>query len=294
LVGGLMGKNKEFWETKKLNNRTYLDFYERLMELSINMFEWVNLPDTMDERYLELALFARGKAVIFKDPVMGYLSLNVMYGGRLNIYEEPIERTAYSVGREYNYPLTEDNSVIVYNNRLRTPSMLTIENYAMRLYEIQRAIDTNVKQQKTPFFVKGSEEQMLSLRNVYSQYSGNMPVIMVDESFKADEMMVFQTPAPYVADSLQTLLKMTWADVYTYLGIENNVSDKKERLVSGEVDSSLAVVEANRLTKLNARKAACEKFNRMFGTDIDVQFRQIAIYDSVTDFPSLIGDDYVE
>lgn len=254
-----MGKNKEFWETKKLNNRTYLDFYERLMELSINMFEWVNLPDTMDERYLELALFARGKAVIFKDPVMGYLSLNVMYGGRLNIYEEPIERTAYSVGREYNYPLTEDNSVIVYNNRLRTPSMLTIENYAMRLYEIQRAIDTNVKQQKTPFFVKGSEEQMLSLRNVYSQYSGNMPVIMVDESFKADEMMVFQTPAPYVADSLQTLLKMTWADVYTYLGIENNVSDKKERLVSGEVDSSLAVVEANRLTKLNARKAALNR-----------------------------------
>ena len=62
------------------------------------MFEWVNLPDTMDERYLELALFARGKAVIFKDPVMGYLSLNVMYGGRLNIYEEPIERLIRLVG----------------------------------------------------------------------------------------------------------------------------------------------------------------------------------------------------
>ena len=55
------------------NQRTYLQYVNRLTELSISMFDWKNLPSTIDARFLELALFNDGIAVFFNDEVMGYL-----------------------------------------------------------------------------------------------------------------------------------------------------------------------------------------------------------------------------
>ena len=53
-----MAKRKtDFWESATMNNATYLQYYNRLTELSISMFEWTGLPDTVDPRFLELCLF---------------------------------------------------------------------------------------------------------------------------------------------------------------------------------------------------------------------------------------------
>ena len=59
--------NREFWESAKNNNYTFRQYFNRLAELSISMFEWKNLPDTVDERFLELSLFKDGKAIFFKE-----------------------------------------------------------------------------------------------------------------------------------------------------------------------------------------------------------------------------------
>ena len=61
-----------YWESSWLNNRTYQYYYNRLTELAISMFEWQNLPDSVDARFLELSLFATGMAVFFKDDELGY------------------------------------------------------------------------------------------------------------------------------------------------------------------------------------------------------------------------------
>lgn len=62
-----MGRRKKtnFDESLLMNNATYMQYFNRLMELSVSMFEWKNLPSTCDVRYLELALFNNGSAVFF-------------------------------------------------------------------------------------------------------------------------------------------------------------------------------------------------------------------------------------
>ena len=60
-------KNDKFIESALMNNRTYIQYYNRLTELALSMFEWKGLPDTVDPRFLEMCLFADGKAVFFKD-----------------------------------------------------------------------------------------------------------------------------------------------------------------------------------------------------------------------------------
>ena len=44
--------NREFWQSAYSNDRTFLMYYNRLTELATSMFEWKNLPDTIDQRYL--------------------------------------------------------------------------------------------------------------------------------------------------------------------------------------------------------------------------------------------------
>lgn len=269
-----MGKAKrENWESALLNNRTYLQYYNRLLELAINMYEWKNLPDTIDERFLELTLFSDGMAVFFRDDILGDLCLQCMIGGNLDVYRIPIERTAYATNG-YQMQLNNTNSVIIFNNYTHTNSMLDIEMFARRLYEIDRTIDVNVKAQKTPVLIRATENQRLTLKNLYMQYDGNEPFIFGDKNLDMDGIKALKTDAPYVADKLNILKRQIWNEALTYLGIENSNTEKKERLVSDEVTTNLGGVEAQRFCRLNARRQAAKQINKMFGLNIQVDFRQ--------------------
>lgn len=270
-----MGKGKrEKWESALLNNRTYLQYYNRLLELAINMYEWKNLPDTVDERFLELTLFSDGMAAFFQDDGgLGYLCLQCMIGGELDVYRIPIDRTAYATNG-YQMHLNNQNSVIVFNNYTHTNSMLDVEMYARRLYEIQRAIDVNVKAQKTPLIIRATENQRLTMKNLYMQYDGNEPFIFGDKQLDLDGIKVLKTDAPYVADKLYILKRQVWNEALTYLGIENSNTEKRERLVSDEITSNLGGVAAQRFCRLNARRKSAEQINKMFGLNIQVDYRE--------------------
>lgn len=163
-------------DAKALNQDTFLDYYYKLENIAISMFEWSNLPDTVDERFLEMCLIERGVAVWFRDEIIGDLALNVMWRGPLNVYNIPIKRKAYATNG-YQKNLTAEDSVLIYNNFMRTPLVSMITLYAQRLAEIERAIDVNVKAQKTPVAITAEDSQVFSMKQVYAQYDGNEPVI---------------------------------------------------------------------------------------------------------------------
>ena len=267
-----MGRKKNRWPSAQINNQTYIDYYQRLMEFAINMFEWRNLPPTVDERFLELTLYEKGYCLYFNDEVVGNLALTCTIGGMLDVYRIPTERRAFAVNG-YNKICTSQDSVLIFNNYLHTPTILTIELFARRLYEIERTIDVNVKAQKTPTLVLASEQQRLTMKNLYMQYDGNEPFIFGDKDMEFDGIKCLKTDAPYVADKLQVLKHQIWNEALTFCGIENSNQDKKERLVADEVGSNYGNIEAQRNVMLNARRQAADKINRMFGTNIEVGFR---------------------
>ena len=236
------------------------------------MIKWKNLPPTVDERFLELALFADGMAVFFKDEVLGFLALRTMIGGQLNVYQIPNTRRAYA-SNGYNRDLDETNSVIIFNNRLHTNSTMEVDMYAEKLYDIDRAIIVNSKAQKTPVLIMCDENQRLTMKNMYMQYEGNSPVIYGDSNLNPNSMKVFKTDAPFVADRLYSLKTEIWNEAISYFGISNVNNTKKERMVVDEVIRNQGGVVASRYSRLEARKQACEMINEMFGTDISCDFR---------------------
>lgn len=268
-----MKKDKQFWESAKMNNANYNMYYDRLTELAISMFDWKNLPDSIDSRFMELSLMRDGMCVFFKDEVMGYLALRTIIGGHLNVYQIPTLRTAYA-SNGYNRQLNEDDSVIIFNNLLHTNTQPFINLYAKRLWQLDRIIDVNANAQKTPILVTCDETQRLTMKNLYMQYEGNMPVIFGDKNLSPNSLKTLSTQAPYVADKLYQLKTQIWNEALTFLGISNLNIQKKERLVADEVVRNQGGVIASRYSRLNARRMACNQINKMFGLDIEVNYHE--------------------
>lgn len=269
-----MGRRKTYFdESAILNNRTYVQYVNRLTELAISMFEWKGLPESVDSRYIELHLFSNGCMVYFDDEVMGNLCLDCTYNGGLDVYGYPILRRAYSSYNGYNRLLKDSNSVIIWNNLLHIPSEADIRAYARRLWMLDRIIDVNANAQKTPILVQGNEKQRLSLVNLYKEYDGNAPVIFGDSSLNTEGLKSISTGAPYVADRIYELKTQIWNEALTYLGISNINIQKKERLITDEVTRNQGVTVASRYSRLEARRQAVEKINVMFGTNIEVSYR---------------------
>lgn len=274
-----MSRNKrnpltEFEDSMILNNRTYQQYLQRLTELSISMFEWKNLPPTVDPRYLELHLFENGCVVYFNDDVIGDLCLDCITSGRLDVYGYPLLRRAYSSYNNYQKLLKSSNSVIIYNNMLRTNSILDVKMFARRLYNLDRIIDVNANAQKTPVLVRASEKQRLTMLNLYKEYDGNAPFIFGDRNLDMNSLTVLKTDAPFIADKIYTLKTQVWNEALTYLGISNINITKKERLITDEVTRNQGGTIASRYSRLQSRREAVEKINAMFGTNIEVNYRE--------------------
>ena len=265
-------RDREFWESAELNNAAYIQYYDRLTELSISMFEWRNLPDTVDPRFLELTLFSNGMAVFFKEED-DYLALQCAISGPLDVYRIPVRRRAYAVNG-FNRELDNKNSVIIYNNMLHKNSMLDVRMFARDLYNLDRAISVNANAQKTPILIRCAENERLSLENVYMNYDGNKPVIFADKQLNPNALTVLKTDAPYVADKLYTLKTQKWNEALTYLGISNVNITKRERLITDEVTRNQGGTIASRYSRLESRRQACKQINEMFGLDIQCDYRE--------------------
>lgn len=293
-------QSRQFWQSARKNKGSWLQYYNRLVELSVSMFEWKNLPDTVDPRFLELVLFSQGMAVFFKDkdlnlkldidgnnvvplPIAGeqskaenegsYLALRTMIGGHLNVYEIPTIRQAYA-SNGYHMPLDETNSVIIFNNLIHTDSQLDVRIFAERLYNLDRAIDVNANAQKTPILIQASETERLTMKQLYMKYEGNEPFIFGDKGLNVDGLKVLKTDAPFVADKLYKLKNDIWNEALTYLGISNVNTQKKERMVTSEVTQSQGGTIASRYSRLEARRQACKQINEMFNLDVWCDFRE--------------------
>lgn len=280
-------RKSSFGESLGMNNKSYIQYYNRLTELAISMFEWKNLPDSIDERFLEMCLFSDGMCVFFEDDVLGFLALQVLIGGNLNVYRIPKDRTAYATNG-YHKKLNENNSVIIFNNYLHTNSMLDVEMFSKRLYNLDRAIDVNANAQKTPILIQCDESQRLTMLNMYKQYDGNEPFIFGTKALDTKGFNVLKTDAPYVCDKLYELKSQLWNEALTYLGISNTNVTKKERMISDEVMRNMGGVIASRYSRLETRRKACKEINNMFGLNIDVDYR--ADYREADDELMLTGD----
>ena len=249
-----------------LNNATYNDYYDRLKLIAISLFNWDGLEEVAgvgSNRFLELCLYNTGRACFVKDEKLGFLALNANPSDKLNVYQLPEKIQAWSVG--YTKQFDFDKVVYIMNNELMRPTRNSIELFAYRLYETERTIDVNLKAQKTPVLLEGDKKTMLTLKNAYMQYDGNIPFIFGSKTFElGSKINALKTDAPYLIDKLELHKHEIWNECLTFLGIDNANTDKKERLITDEVESNNEIIKYYLNCFYKTRKKASEEINKMF------------------------------
>ena len=279
-------KNKTFFESLQLNVSTFYDYLDRFRRIALARFEWVNLPESMDSRWLELCLYNYGKAGVLKDENLGIINTKCtgtminMYGLPTNLhcfsFDYDTERVLFTGINEINGNDTSKEAVLVMNDIDMIPSVNSMELFALRLAECDRTNDVNIKALKFPVVIVTSENQKLTVENLYDQYDGNKPIIFGDNMQLIENFRCINTEAPIILKDIDTHKKELWNEALSYLGINNINIEKKERAVTDEINSNNELINLNLESYLAPRLKACKQINDLFGftgTDKEISVR---------------------
>lgn len=245
----------------------------------MNRCIWEGFSETVDIPTLEYGLLANGNVCFFEDPVIGELALMGAPGGVIDVYNLPVEYYIHTASGYSNTLRTsrfdpEQSGVIIWDNAMRVAPLMAINDFAIRITDALRSADVNVNNQKTMNVILCDEAQRLSFINLMKNYDGNVPHMLADKNLLRGEdgFQVCRIETPFVADKLWTYITNIWNDFLTWCGIENATNQKRERLVSDEVNANYGNVEMERHVTLQTRQIAADQINRLFGLDIKVRF----------------------
>lgn len=268
-----MKKINEIDLAMMINDATMTDYLDRFRMLATSLFTWKNLDKIAGigaSRFLEQTLYEYGKACFVNDPEIGLKVLKVNPSDKVNIYNLPIKVNAFSF--EYNKMFDFDDIVYILNNEIEKPTIESLKLFAFRLYDTERTIDVNLNAQKTPVLIEGDTKSILTLKNAYMQFTGNMPVLYGNKTFElSNKLNVLKTDAPFIIDKLDIHKHQIFNEALTILGIDNANTDKKERLITNEVESNEDLVNYYLNCWYKTRKRACDEINDKFLRDSDTK-----------------------
>ena len=246
-----------------------------MLNRTINMFEYENLPDTIPKRILERYLQLDGKTLFFEHEGSYY----VAFGNWSGLPDEYYEPKHYIVNNPYlpinkEFTIGED-SILIKNDSCMFGLRDTFRAYATQMAENDLSIriadinsrmisilttpDDNTKQSAEQFFKKVESGELSAL--------------------PSSDFLKDITSVPYASGSsasvsltslieLQQYLKASWMND---IGLNSNFNMKRESLNSGETDLNEDSLLPTPADMLQQRKIACEQINDMYGLNIKVE-----------------------
>lgn len=252
---------------------TYEMYLREMLSLAENVFAFDEVPENVDISYVNRNLLQKGAVVWFKDEVMGTIALPfTTRQSKFDIYGNPTEVDARAYNGRYFRRLKKDEFVIMYDNASRYPIYADIIQMAERIALCVKTNDVNIKQQRTPRIWKTSQDMKKSVEDIINNVDCLEEDVTTYDSIEWDDLQAVMAPAPYVADKIDMHLDKLWAEFYRLIGVANIVEQKKERLITDEMNASQGGTIASRYSRFEPRADAIKKINKKFGENMSVYY----------------------
>lgn len=267
------------------------------MNLLINRYKYNGLPESVNERIIELSFLLRGAAMVAEVDGNHY-SLMCAPGADYNIYGEPTKAWGYGMNgfnREFNLyvrgsdegPLTlrgvsgtnatsNYNAVMGWDNKARYPYVNYLIAECTRLADIQRSNDVIRANLKRPAIVACEETQVNTVRNAFKNKDENEDVIVISAAgLNIDSVKVWDLKTdPTLLAAFADDYERHEAHLRERAGLFSNPNqDKKERLLVDEVNANDEETQSSEDICLTMRKQFCEDLNNAFGLNVSVELR---------------------
>lgn len=288
--GKLTGKKL----TKFKNDLVFQNVFSRLLTKAVSRWHFEGLPDTTDERTINLSSIWYGGFELFeKDGSI--LSLPaVPDGGGINIYGNfnkfwVFSRNAlfnekvdtYIRGSEEDTFLNRGTSgvlgsskpkgVYIWENQIRYPFINIIIYYSQAIADATRTLDVCRVNLKSPYIITAEESIVNTVRGFFRERDRNEEYIISSGIFPADKVNIL--PLEQNEQSLTACTQLIeWLEGHfdELCGIDANTQiDKKgENLIQDEVSINDMRTQLNIDTCVDEINKNLEDFNRLFGYDI--------------------------
>jgi len=271
-------ESKKFFYGDKSVNETYDEVVHMLRNKYYNIYrsnfktEGLNYRE---EQYVMNKLWNNGTIAAFKIKHTDQLGYANWARVTWDMYGEP---ETVNLINEYGSPLvptniiTVDKDVVIgYAQSNRKAIKMIVEWYIRRIAQVECIINTNLHLQKMPFVIPVSDkEEKNKLEDAVQRILNNELVICVD----GVEPAIFKSVAtnvPYVVDKLQNYKKDLENDLLTYLGVNNNGSNKIEQLQLAEVNSNNEEINLSDSNFNDELSKFCERVQETLGVTIKIE-----------------------
>lgn len=264
-----------------------MQIYNHLLNLAISRFTWTNLPMGLTSEQLEKMLISKGQLAGFN--YNGGIYILPCFGETdLNLYGLPTHYRIMSMNGNFNISKSVDDIVLLNNNPSFTNDIDTLEYYSKLLANIDSTQDVNLFQQNIPKILVTDENSKLTAKNIIKKLQEFKFVIFakkgINNFIQADNILDNQVP--YLLDKLQAFRQDKFNEFLSLNGINNTNYEKKERLITDEVNSNNEFIKINIDLMYDERKKFCTEMNSKFNTNITVKKREVeeigTVYDTTT------------
>ena len=258
-------KNKE----KNLN-----DYITYMLNRSVTMFKYHNLPDTMPQREIELLLQCNGWGCVCE--IEGNLyCLNGGLGGVPNAYNMPTEIIINNPYLNYNKTLTIGTDCVIIPNDSMYVGLLPMYNrYCTMLVENDITMILATVNKRVQNLLSANDDNTVeSAKNFLKKvFDGELGVIAESKLFDTLKVNASSVNSTVSMTELFEFEQYVKASLYNEIGLSANYNMKRERLTSAEVETNTDSLYPLVDDMINQRRKAVEKINEMFGVNIEIEF----------------------
>ena len=298
-----MGKDiafKEYWKFNRKMNPSeeswFVYYISKFRRLAMNVYEWEDLPETVDPYLIEKYLFEDGHCIIWNDPVMGMvcarcvvtqwdawkkpLMLRPVYDGIPNVMDEiSIDECAY-ITDLFNYGSKRRDALILMSE----------------IIDVQNIINTQNLNQATPLMaISGNPNLRQKLRDCIHNIAGGFKVLFVDDDI-TKSIKPLNLSGTYNVPTLVQYRDSLVNEVLSYFGIDaKEAYMKKERSLVDEQEANDELLNYLLADGLKARQRAIDNNTIGFTPKVKIQtFVRPEMVDDTNGEGNFKGEDKID
>ena len=236
------------------------------------MFVYLNLPETIPQRSMELYIQTGGSCCVAKHDGELYAFFGTM-GGEPNEYYMP---TKYIVANPFlnfskEFTIHED-CVVIPNDAMYMGLMPLFRRYATQLVENDITMLVADINSRIPSLLTGNTDRDIASAREYIKkvWDGELGIAMSTPMMEGIKSQPYGETSSKLLTDLVELQQYYKASMFNDIGLNSNYNMKRETIVSAEIEMNADALFPFVDNMLYCRELAVEEINKMFGTEIEV------------------------
>lgn len=261
-------------------NTILVGYFRRyLLQKAISVFKW-KLPEGWARNYFLYVLYCWGFLAIINTDKFGVIPQQCGLRG-YNVYYQPTNAIITNpLLRGIREPEIGTECVLLRLQPDYGGVMDLVNYYAEELALASEAISVNLLNSKLAYvFTAQNKSTAESFKKLYDEIASGNPAVVQDKNLLGDDGKPSWMPfaqnltQTYIAGDLLTAMREIENQFCTDLGLPNANTNKKERLITDEVNANNVETYTRAAMWLEELQKGCEDASAMFGIDLSVDWR---------------------